>query len=184
MTIMQMDAGLDTGDMLRRSAVPIEASDNRETLEKKLAAAGIEALNLVLDNIEEVQRNAEAQDDQQSSYASKLEKQEALIHWQDDAARIDRQVRAGIGRNPAYCYANGERLRVLTAMPKHAISASAGEIVSFDKNGLLVGCGSGGLLISRIQLPGKKPVSVRDLLNARPDFFKTGTFLSSTDSIS
>ena len=182
-TIMQMDAGLDTGDMLLRKAVPIEAGDTRLTLEKKLTAVGIEALGYVLDHIDKVQAEAEPQDDTQSSYAAKLEKEEARIQWQNDATHIDRQVRAGIGRNPAYCFANSDRMRVLTSIPETKISASIGEIISVDKEGILVGCGRGCLLITRIQLPGKKPVSIGDLLNARPGFFKPGTFLKSAETV-
>ncbi|MBT8147358.1 MAG: methionyl-tRNA formyltransferase [Gammaproteobacteria bacterium] len=178
-TIMQMDAGLDTGDMLLRKAVPINDNDTRLSLEHKLAAAGVEALAYVLDHIAEVQSSASPQDDQQSSYASKLEKEEACINWQDNAEQIDRQVRAGIGRNPAYCYMGNERMRVLAATPTEPCSAKAGEIVSVDKSGLLVGCGEGGLLITQIQLAGKNPVSIKDLLNARPEFFKPGALLKS-----
>jgi len=182
-TIMQMDAGLDTGDMLLRRSVFIAADDTRVTLERKLAEAGTEALTYVLDHINEVQASAEPQDDQLSSYASKLEKAEACIHWEEGAAYIDRQVKAGIGRNPAYCFANGERLRVLTASPATSYGASAGKIISYDRNGLLVGCGQDCLLITQIQLPGKNPISIQDLLNARPGFFEPGTFLSSADSV-
>ena len=74
---------------------------------------------------------------------------------------------------------NNERIRILTAVPAQCSRATAGEIISVDKSGLLVGCGHGGLLVTRIQLPGKNPVSIRDLLNARPDFFKPGAFLDS-----
>ena len=181
-TIMQMDAGLDTGDMLLRKAVPIEADDTRLSLEHKLASAGQEALSYVLDHIEEVQNSAESQDHQKSSYASKLEKAEAGIQWHNDAAYIDRQIRTGIGRQPAYCIVGSERMRVLTAILDTELSASAGEIVSIDRDGLLVGCGQGGLLITRIQLPGKNPVSISDVLNASPDFFKPGNVLRSADA--
>lgn len=181
-TIMQMDAGLDTGDMLWRVPVPIEQDDTRETLEKKLTRAGIDALTYVVDHIEEVQGNAEPQDDRSSSYADKLSKEEALIQWQNDATWIDRQVRAGIGRNPAFCFAGDARMRILTSSVMPEKSGSPGQVISFDKEGLLVGCGQGSLLITRLQLPGKNPVSIRDLLNSKPDFLQPGTLLRSTVS--
>jgi methionyl-tRNA formyltransferase len=189
-TIMQMDAGLDTGAMLLRRSVPIEPVDTRVTLEAKLTEAGSTALVYTLDHIDELQKKAEPQDDEQSSYASKLEKQEAGIAWQSDASLIDRQIRAGIGRNPAYCGVhNGtsrERMRILAAIPipEPDRESSPGQIMSRSKDGVLVGCGQGCLLITRVQLPGKNPVSIGDLLNARPDFFAPGSFLESAGAVS
>ena len=178
-TIMQMDAGLDTGNMLLTSTVAIEADDTRVSLEQKLTAAGTRALVYALDHIEELQARATPQDEEESSYAAKLQKEEALIQWQNDASFIDRQIRAGIGRNPAYCFKEGLRMRVLTASLLPDITGSAGEILTANKKGVVVGCGRGALLIEQIQLPGKNPLAIRDLLNARPDFFKPGTFLTS-----
>jgi methionyl-tRNA formyltransferase len=187
-TIMQMDAGLDTGDMLLRRSVPIEPADTRLALEHKLAEAGSDALIYTLDHIEVLQQNAEPQDDEQSSYASKLTKEEAGIAWQNDASQIDRQIRAGIGRNPAYCCVNDgvstARMRILTAVPTTDRQSSPGQVLSRGKDGLLVSCGQGCLLITRVQLPGKNPISIADLVNARPDLCKPGSFLESADSAS
>lgn len=184
-TIMQMDVGLDTGDMLLRKAVPIESDDTRVTLEQKLADAGSQALCQALENIEALQAGAESQDDRLSCYAAKLEKEEALINWQDSAAQIDRQIRASIGRHPTYCFADGARLRILEALPRtSARQMTPGQIVAVDREGMLVQCGQDALLVTRVQLPGKNPVAIGDLLNARSDLFKPGSLLSSEESAS
>lgn len=176
-TIMQMDAGLDTGDMLLCKSVPIEPRDTRLTLEDKIATVGIEALQQVLDDIDAMQRNARPQNDSDSTYAGKLEKQDALIQWRQSAEFVDRQIRAGIGRNPAYCHFDSQRMRVLTASVLSDMKGNPGEVLSCDKEGLVIGCGRGSLCITQVQLAGKKPVSISDLLNARPDQFRPGMTL-------
>jgi methionyl-tRNA formyltransferase len=179
-TIMQMDAGLDTGDMLLRRAVPIEATDTRVSLEQKLIEAGAEALPYALDNITALQDKAEPQQDHLSTYAAKLDKSEALIDWHGPASQIDRQIRAGIGRQPAYCFVGDTRLRLLEARPESGgQTAAPGEITSLSQEGMRVSCGEGRLLVSIVQLPGKNPVSIRDLLNARQQLLQPGTRLSS-----
>ncbi|MCP5347771.1 MAG: methionyl-tRNA formyltransferase [Gammaproteobacteria bacterium] len=179
-TIMQMDAGLDTGAMLLRKTVPIEADDTRVTLEQKLVRAGTEALPYALDHLDELQSRGESQDDRDSTYARKLEKEEALIDWRLPALQIDRQIRAGIGRLPAYCLADSTRLRILEASPEPCQdNAHPGEILSFDRTGMRVRCGEGCLQVRRIQLPGKNPVSIADLLNARQDLLQPGLRLDS-----
>ena len=182
-TIMQMDAGLDTGDMLLRRAVPIEATDTRVSLEQKLTEAGAEALPYALDNIAALQEKAEPQQDRLSTYAAKLDKSEALIDWRDPASQLDRQIRAGIGRQPAYCFLGGTRLRLLEARPEPGgQTAAPGEITSLSQEGMRVSCGEGSLLVSIVQLPGKNPVSIRDLLNARQQLLQPGTRLSSLET--
>jgi len=181
-TIMQMDAGLDTGAMLLRRAVAIEATDTRVSLERKLAAAGIEALRYVLDNIEDMQANAESQDDRYSTYAKKLEKADALIQWEQDATQIDRQIRAGIGRDPAYCFIGSTRIRILSARPIQQAHGAPGEISRLDRQGMVVACGRGALLVREVQLPGRNPVSIADLLNSRQSLFQTGARLGSKET--
>ncbi len=183
-TIMQMDAGLDTGDMLMRQTVAIEPGDTRITLEDKLARAGVDALPRVLNDIRTLQQNAQPQQDKLSTYADKLEKADALIHWEQPAALIDRQVRACLGRQPAFSHIDNSRIRILQARPvaQHG-EARAGVIVEVDKQGVLVGCGQDSLLITRVQLPGKNPVSIRDLLNARPHLLQPGKQFTSVDPV-
>ncbi|MEX0965092.1 MAG: methionyl-tRNA formyltransferase [Pseudohongiellaceae bacterium] len=182
-TIMQMDEGLDTGAMLDKEPVPILDSDNRIDLEKKLLIAGQTALLRTLDQLAAYQENATAQNDAHSCYAAKLAKSEAFIDWNSSANAIDRQIRTGIGRSPAYTLLGEQRLRILQALvSSETHRAPVGQIVSRNKDGFIVSCQSGALEIRQVQLPGKKPASVRDINNSRPDLFAVGAQFSSDQS--
>ena len=175
-TIMQMDKGLDTGAMLCKEEVEILEDDDRLSLELKLEVAGIKALLETLSNIDHFIANAQVQDHSASTYAAKLEKSEALVDWQLDAQAIHRQIRGGVGRNPAYSEYKGERIRLLKASVLPAQGKQiAGTIISADKEGLQVACGESVLNITLVQLPGKNPVSMREFMNARRDFFAAGS---------
>ena len=174
-TIMQMDEGLDTGAMLDKESVQIHATDNRIDLEKKLQIAGQKALIRTLDDLEKYQSRAMVQDEENSNYAAKLEKSEAFIDWRLSAPEIDRQIRAGIGRNPAYTILNDKRLRILEgSVSLYNFNDKPGRIVESDKSYFTVGCGSGALNVKQIQLPGKNPATVKDISNSRPELFSCG----------
>jgi len=179
-TIMQMDEGLDTGAMLDKESVEITATDNRIDLENKLQIAGQTALLRTLKNIKKVQSAATVQNDEQSSYAAKLEKSEAFVDWRFSAPEIDRQIRASIGRNPAYTILNDQRLRVLKgSVSSEDYTGKVGQIVESDKTYFVVKCGSGALKVQQVQLPGKKPATVKDISNSRPELFSTDVTFTS-----
>lgn len=192
-TIMQMDEGLDTGCMLLKSEVAIDETDTRDDLEINLSLAGQHALVAVLDNLQEMQKNCVEQDDSESCYAEKLQKSEALIDWQANANKVNRQLRAGIGRFPAYSFLQGQRLRLLNAVAKENLpplkSAAPqngileGTIVEISKDSFTVACKNSLLEVLQIQFPGKNPMSVRDALNSRPDEFAVGQQFSATETI-
>ena len=181
-TIMAMDKGLDTGNMLLKAEVEIGGRDTREDLEQNLAMLGRQALIKVLDNLESYLSSSQEQDDSESSYANKLSKEEALIDWDQEASQIDRQIRAGIGRLPAYTLFKGDRVRLLSA--EVAISTgrprNIGEILELDKESFTVACGQGDLIVSSIQLPGKKAVTIKELNNAKPNLFAKGNKFSNS----
>lgn len=171
-TIMQMDEGLDTGAMLDKESVEIAATDNRIQLEDKLQIAGQTALIRTLSDLQKYQSTATIQNDEDSNYAAKLEKSDAYIDWHRSAAEIDRQIRASIGRNPAYTILDDQRLRILdTTISSENYDAKAGQIVQSEKGHFTVSCGSGALDIRQVQLPGKKPTTVKDINNSRPELF-------------
>lgn len=184
-TIMQMDAGLDTGDMLNRQAVSIEESDTGPSLEARLLAAGKESLTATLNDLEALQGKATPQDDALSTYAAKLDKSEALIDWQQSSDFLARQIRACSGRMPAYTLFGAERVRLLEArsveIDNTVSNLSPGTIIDNAGDSFSVSCGTGQLQVSRLQLPGKKPVSVRDLLNSQPQLIAPGTSLGAPD---
>ncbi len=166
-TIMRMDEGLDTGDILYQREVEIAAGDDRIELESKLIETGRAALLHSLDNLPELLANARPQHEQATVYAHKLEKADALIDWNASAEFIGRQVRAGIGRAPAFAFIRQHRVRILRAMPEpREWTGPPGTILSAGKEGLLVACGAGALRIASVQLPGKIPVEVGALLNS------------------
>ena len=177
-TIMQMDAGLDTGPMLNKLSVTIEDSDTSASLYDKLAKRGPEALLSTLadlDNlIPEIQNNSEA------TYAKKLSKQEALIDWSLPAEQLARNIRAFNAWPVAFFNTQQQSVKVWEA-DVVALSANdstpAGQVIESTKTGILVKTGEQGLLLKKLQMPGKKAMPVTDILNARADWFKAGISL-------
>ena len=174
-TIMAMDEGLDTGDILLSAEVSILDVDTREDLEDKLAIAGRSALVESLSRLSELLENATRQDDTKSSYAKKLEKHEFLIDWSCSAAEINLRVRAGAGRYPAFTFLDGRRIRVISAaVQSESSTTKEGVIREVASEFFTVSCGRNRLRVFRIQLSGKKPVSVRDSRNSEPTFLIEG----------
>ncbi len=180
-TIMQMDVGLDTGDMLLKAHCPITAEDTAASLHDKLAKIGPAALLMCLEELARGTAVAEKQDDQLSHYAPKITKEEALLDWSQPATQIDLKIRA---LNPfPVCYTTlaGERIRIwrATPLPDTAANCVPGTICQSDRSGIRVQTGSGQLLISELQLPGKKQLGAADVLNAHSALFAPGTVLGS-----
>lgn len=174
-TIMQMDKGLDTGAMLSKVATPIRDEDDRQSLESRLAQIGTKALIEALAQLPLLQDNAQAQDNSLSTYAAKLEKEEALIDWNQSATTINRTIRGGIGRNPAYCFLSGERVRIVKATPLiQAHQSPAGTILAHGHGSLRVACGDSVLEVQMMQFPGKTAQAVTVLLNSRLDILAPG----------
>lgn len=177
-TIMQMDIGLDTGDMLLKAQIKIAEQDTSASLYNKLAELGPQALVDCIQQIEAGTAEAEAQDDNQASYAKKLSKEEALIDWQLPAVQLERNIRAFNPWPMAFFNCNEQAIKVhkaqVLATPQHL---PAGTIVQADKSGIDVQTSEGILRLLELQLPGKKPLAVADILNGRADWFQQGTQL-------
>jgi methionyl-tRNA formyltransferase len=176
-TVMQMDEGLDTGDMLHIATLPIESSDTSATLYDKLAALGPKALVDVLDNFDSY--SPEKQDDALATYAKKLSKEEALINWHDDAAQIERNIRAFNSWPVAWMKIDEHNVKVwsgdVVALDK---AVSPGTIVSANKEGITIATGKGALRITSLQIPGKKALPAADVINARQAWFEIGRNLT------
>jgi methionyl-tRNA formyltransferase len=176
--IMQMNAGLDTGDILLQLATPITPDDSALTLSERLVTLGCQGLNEVLGDIAEYQSRAESQDDSAATYAAKLSRQEALIDWTSTAKEIQNQVQAFYPRSPAYFIHENQQIRIISAQLSNMQTDSpAGSVLEVNKNRLLISCGSGVLDISTLQLPGKKPTPLADILNGHPELFSPGMIL-------
>ena len=173
-TIMQMDAGLDTGAMLTITRCPIEPSETSGSLYDKLAALGAPALLSTLDKLKAGTAVAVAQDNEQSTYAKKIDKAEALIAWSQPAIIIDQRIRAFSPFPAAYTEIEGLRVKIWAAQTSTQQLGTSGEIVAADDNGLLVGCGQGSLLLTEIQLAGKSRMPVSEILRSRVELFATG----------
>jgi len=183
-TIMQMDEGLDTGDMLLTKSCAIEADDTGSSLHDKLAELGAIALLDALDLIQSNALQPVKQDNALASYAHKLNKEEARLNWQDKAANLALQVRAFNSWPVAQAHFENKTVRIWQA---HVYSdaqlsintqANNGEIIAITKQAIIVQCEQSQLAITDIQLAGAKRMSVSALLNGRPDFFKTGQCFS------
>ncbi len=172
-TIMQMDAGLDTGDMLHIRPCAIKATDTGSSLHDRLATLGADALMEALPGIADGSLEAVKQDDTQANYAQKLHKSEALIDWSKPAAEILLQVNAfnawPVAQTPVDIKSNGkpEMMRIWQAEVVEAQSgATPGEVLSCDKQGIDVATGQGLLRLKTVQLPGKKPMQVQAFVNS------------------
>ncbi len=181
-TIMQMDAGLDTGPMLYKESVTITAEDDRVSLTEKVSMAGQRALLYTLENLDVLRANPVSQVDSEATYADKLNKHESLIDWSLSASEIDLVIRAGIGRIPAFTFLNGQRIRILKARPnRDTYNGLPGTIIKVLKDRFLVGCDNSTIEIQKLQLPGKNPVAVQDLLNSNTEIIQTGALFSSSE---
>jgi methionyl-tRNA formyltransferase len=177
-TIMQMDAGLDTGAMLTITRCTIDPNETSGSLYNKLAALGGPALLGTLDKIEAGTAVATAQNNDQSTYAKKIDKIEALINWSESAAMIDRRIRAFNPFPAAYTEIGGQRVKIWGAQVASEQQASPGQILAADNNGLLVACGQGCLLLTEIQLAGKSRMPVSEILRSRAELFAPGKQLN------
>ncbi|MFJ4376001.1 methionyl-tRNA formyltransferase [Pseudomonas japonica] len=175
-TVMRMEAGLDTGPMLLKVSTPITAEDTGGSLHDRLAELGPPAVLQAIAGLDAGTLPGEVQDDALATYAHKLNKDEARLDWSRPAVELERLVRAF---NPwPICHSSlgGEALKVLAATVADGKGAP-GEIVSASKDGLVVACGAGALCLTRLQLPGGKALNFSDLFNSRREKFTPGTVL-------
>lgn len=178
-TIMQMDVGLDTGAMIRKVSCPIAADETSTSLYDKLAELGPLALVDTVDAMAAGNTTAEPQDDALANYAQKLSKEEARIDWTMDAVAIERCIRAFNPWPISWCEVAGQTIKVWQAeVIEHEHGQSAGTLLKADKQGIDIATGKGVLRLLTLQPPGKKAMSVTDLLNSRRDWFEPGTQLN------
>lgn len=175
-TIMQMDEGLDTGDMLHISRCAINADETSASLYTKLAELGPDALIETVNKLAKGDLKAEPQNDELANYAKKLSKDEANIDWSMDAAQIERNIRSF---NPwPVCFTQmGEQTVKIYQAQVVEQTGSAGQVLSSDKTGVIVACGKHAICITQLQPQGKKPMAISDFLNGRSDWVTPGTVL-------
>ena len=175
-TVMQMEAGLDTGPMLLKVTTPIAATDTGGSLHDRLAVLGSQAVIQAVDALAADTLTGEVQDDSLANYAHKLNKDEARLDWSRPAVELERLVRAFNPWPICHSTLNGEPLKVLAATQGEG-SGQPGQILAASKDGLTVACGDGALRLTRLQLPGGKPLAFADLYNSRREQFAPGLVL-------
>ncbi len=177
-TIMQMDAGLDTGPILLQERCAILPDDNSASLHQRLAKLGAECTLRALDLLARGQLTAKPQDAEFATYARKIVKEEARMDWRSPAAHLAHTVRAF---NPwPVCWTNiGENtLRIWRAVALEpalpAANSVAGMVCGVSADGIDIATGNGILRLTKIQLPGRKPITAHDFFNAQPDWLRPG----------
>lgn len=175
-TIMRMEAGLDTGPMLLKTHTAIDPGETGGSLHDRLAVLGSAALVEAIRGLAAGELTDQQQDDSLATYAHKLDKRAACIDWERPAVELDRLIRAFNPWPLAHARWQEQVLKVWAAELVDA-QGKPGEVLQCSKNGLLVACGSGALRLTRLQLPGGKPLAFSDLYNARRDQFAAGLML-------
>ncbi|KZN44298.1 methionyl-tRNA formyltransferase [Pseudoalteromonas luteoviolacea] len=172
-TIMQMDEGLDTGDMLHIATCPIDSKETSASLYAKLAELGPSALVETLDKLAAGKIIPQKQDDALSNYAKKLSKQEAEIDWKMSAEQIERNIRAFNPWPMCFTQMQSQTVKIWQAEVVTQ-TGEPGTVLEASKQGIIIACGEGALQINELQPQGKKPMTTQDFLNGRADWVTPG----------
>lgn len=167
-TIMLMDAGLDTGPMLSKRTTPIHPDDTAQTVHDRLAVLGAELLIDTLPRYFSGEISPQAQPDEGVTYAPQIKKEEGNINWNDSAEAIERMVRAFTPWPGTFTYWNGRMLKILSG---HVESGAlpVGRVAEWADEGIAIGTGSGVYVPEQVQIAGKKATSTEDFLRGYPD---------------
>lgn len=178
-TIMQMDVGLDTGDMLHKLACDIGTEDTSATLYDKLADLGPQGLLETLSQLASGTAKPEVQDEAQVTYAEKLSKEEARVDWSLPAAQLERCIRAFNPWPMSWMEIDGQPVKVWRAsIIDKQTDVAPGTILEASKQGIQVATTEGVLNLEELQPAGKKAMKAQDLLNSRREWFEPGTILA------
>lgn len=167
-TIMQMDAGLDTGPMLLRRALPIRPKDNARSVHDALAALGGALVVEALAGLEAGRLEAVPQPGEGAAYAAKLDKAEAELDWSRPAAELERKLRAFDPFPGAVGRLRGTPLKLWRGRLVPEAAGAPGEVLRADRDGIVVACGEQGLALLELQKPGGKRLGVGDFLRGFP----------------
>jgi methionyl-tRNA formyltransferase len=159
-TIMQMDEGLDTGEMLYKIACSIDARDTAQTLHDKLAELGGHAIIETLNKLAQGNLLHEKQDDKQASYATKVTKTESKLDWAKSAAELARAIRAYNPFPVAYGSLNGTTIKIWQASESGMGEGEPGTVLAVSKRFIQVACGQGALELEVLQRPNGKALPV------------------------
>ena len=183
-TIMQMDEGLDTGNMLMKVSTPITKTDTGGTLHDRLSDLGSNAILRYLESIRDQQPElGEIQNKDLANYAHKLNKQEAAIDWSDNAHQICLTIRAFNPWPVAFLTVNNERVRIFEAeVVSDTIASKPATVLEKNKHGIVVSCGKNAIRILKLQLPGAKAITSQAFFNGGKDILNVGDNLNTTEN--
>jgi methionyl-tRNA formyltransferase len=167
-TTMYMDIGLDTGDMLVKKTLSIGPQETAGELHDRLAVLGRETMEETLQQLCAGTLQRQVQDNDQSTYAAMMKKEDGRINWNRPAVEVHNQIR-GLDPWPgAYTSLNGELLKLARTSPEITTGDKPGSIISTDNNGVRIACGTGSLLVRELQLAGRKRLPAADFLRGCP----------------
>ena len=167
-TLMQMDAGLDTGDILAIEATPVFPDDTGQTLHDRLAKIGAECIVGLLSHDPEGRFPGKPQEERGACYAEKLSKSESAIDWKKSAVEIERMIRAFDPFPGAACFIGDTQIKIWGARIVEGVKGLPGEVVSAGKEGMIVACGKDGLDLLVLQKPGGKRLQAAQFLSGFP----------------
>ncbi|MEN9916223.1 MAG: methionyl-tRNA formyltransferase [Pseudomonadota bacterium] len=177
-TIMQMDEGLDTGEMIKKYSCPIEPNDTTETLQHRLADLGARALVESLTAIESGTYQSEPQNEKDSNYAKKIKKLEAEVDWEKPATYLDRLVRAFHPKPIARVVLGKPILLICKAeVLDENTTEKPGLILKADREGIDVATGKGVLRLLEVQWPGGRCLPISSFIHGKSELFHVGAIL-------
>ena len=156
-TIMLLDEGMDTGKMLKKAVIPLDPKETTGTLFDKLASLGASTLMTVVDDLDNYERNAVAQDESQATYTAKITKEEAALDWDTDAVVLERLIRTLDPHPGAYTVCRDEkRLKIWAADVVEGTDAVPGTVIAVTKKSFTIQTGKGALRITEVQPESRK----------------------------
>lgn len=173
-TLMYMGEGLDTGDMIAKLETDI-GHKTADELHEELSEMGAKLLIEYLPLIASGDISPERQNDELSCYAPMISKNDGLIDFSGDAEFIERQVRAMDSWPAAFTYMNGQQMKIKNAVVGDDVDEDPGTIVEADKNGIVIACGKGSIVVKSLQMPGKRTMTADEYL--RGNSIEKGTVL-------
>ncbi|GHU31283.1 hypothetical protein FACS1894166_02420 [Bacilli bacterium] len=175
---MYMVKSLDAGDILFQESIPIEPTDTYQSLYQKLSQLAYRMLTQHINNLFKDKLNSLKQDETHVTIAKNISREDELINFNDTAVNIDCKIRAFNDVPVAYCKYNGQDVKVYECINSNEFveRSSSGTIVAVDRNGIKVATKDNYIILTKIQLPGKTPINVKDLVNGKHPFIVNSKF--------
>tara|TARA_Y100000588_G_scaffold321059_1_gene352034 strand:- start:138 stop:1079 length:942 start_codon:yes stop_codon:yes gene_type:complete len=169
-SLMKMDAGMDTGDLVSTMTIPIEETDSAVELAKKISQLGASILTRDLSNYISGKLIPQRQNESLATHASKIAKEDGLIDWRMNARDIHRRLRAFNPWPSIYTYLPNDSNHIIKIACAEVIDLKGqpGSVIHLDKNGIVIGCGKKSLLVTQVQRQGAKQLPLSDFLNGYP----------------